>query len=235
MSSLTLRLLLMLTALAVGACRHGGSPVGRVSGIAERGRMASRTILVNPRMTETDTGIDVRRGSVFLFTALPVADEKGRRYSDSSERLLPADADGVHGSFAAVFSFFCRDRSSPAKPADRLRVLTDRDGQRADFLTPMAHVGSTHGLTDRALESGSSAIGNTRMWTAPASGRLHLFVNDWAPDDRRAEPEVRQPLLNNTGALVVTITPLGCPPELVPEPAPRINSARRPGSRGGAR
>lgn len=221
MISQSIRPLILLTATALGACRHAGTPVAKTAVTSTPHPASSVTMLVNPQAPETDTGVDVRTGSSILITAIPVADTAGRRFSDSSERLLPADADGIHGPFAILFSRFFRDRATTSSPADRLRVLSDRDGRRADFLTLMAHVGTTRGLTDHALESGSSVIGSARVWTAPATGRLHLFVNDWgpvdeAPPDRRLLRRPHDPLRNNTGALIATITDLGCRPIIVP-------------------
>ncbi len=135
------------------------------------------------------------------------------------DKSIPCSPDGPESFGGHLFDFFIRDARFPLNPAGwgsklgrvkRLRVLKDREGRRASFLTLIAALGKD----DR--EDNVYVIGSGHEFTAHASEELFLFANDW-PGGRDKEGDGRfydeegnlsETYGNNRGELEVTVKAL---------------------------
>lgn len=166
--------------------------------------MISR-VTVDPRCPSVDSEVDLIEGRKYAFVATAVRDEEGRGYSDSGISCTP---DGPSGFTGRLFDWIARDARCPLNPVHwfgpgqtkRLRVLHDRCGRRASFLTLIGHIGSDDG------PESAFVIGSGTEIVAHASGRLHLFANDWPGDVQGGGPSPSY--TNNTGLLHVSVEAL---------------------------
>ena len=166
----------------------------------------STTVWVDPRLEDVPTGVTIQRDRWYLFSATTILDASGRRYSDASETLSPATPDGSFGLLPALFNLVLRDVSSERRPHDRLRVRRDASGASAGFLVLMGCMGPSSSHAD--LGKAAFIIGSRRIWQAPCTGKLHVFVNDWPDNSSTSRPPRSMPYSNNRGGVVLTIIPL---------------------------
>ena len=147
------------------------------------------------------TGFQVEFGKTYHIEAKAVPDAQGRPYSDKGLRSTP---DGASTLVGRLFDWLARDARSPLNPVglirhDRvkhLRVLTDRFGKKAHFLTVIGCIGQP---AEADLERYAFVIGSSCDLVGYANGELFAFSNDWPGDD--SLPEEEQPYLNNTGTI----------------------------------
>jgi hypothetical protein len=166
--------------------------------------------VIDPRAPWNDTEITLHQGQRYRFTAEATKDADGLSYSDRGIRATP---DGVVGLKGRIFDFFARDARCPLDPAHwrgpgkikRLRVLRDRTGTRASFLTVIGCVGK-----DDAKEN-VFVIGKSREITCWKTDRLFVFSNDWPGGkgligDERFRDSASYS--NNTGAIKLVVETL---------------------------
>ncbi|MBL9152727.1 MAG: hypothetical protein JNK37_09590 [Verrucomicrobiales bacterium] len=164
-------------------------------------------LIVSPNEPWVSTDILLAEGDRIRITA--VADGK---YADKG---LACDANGPLGKKGRLFDRWFRNpgplspiRWTPGFGAIRhLRVLQDRDGRRASFLTLIAAIGRDD------AESNVRVVGSGADLIAHRAGPLFLFANDWPggvgeKDDARffdADGHLSKTYSNNEGSLSVTI------------------------------
>lgn len=168
--------------------------------------LSATTVMIDSQRVDIDSGIQVQAGRWYLFTTQTTLDAAGHIYADSSTHLLPANAYGPTSSFGSVFNLLLHDSSSKRRPQDRLRVRRDASGTRARFMQLIGCIGPS--TSHPQLEKEAFIIGSKRVWQAPRSGKLHLFVNDWPEDSSISRPPRETPYTNNKGGLILTVTPL---------------------------
>lgn len=168
--------------------------------------LSATTVLIDPKRVDIGSGIQVQAGRWYLFTTQTTLDAAGHIYADSSPSLLPANADGPTSGFGGVFNALLHDSSSQKRPQNRLRVRRDASGKRARFMQLIGCIGPS--TSHPQLEKEAFIIGSKRVWQAPRSGELHLFVNDWPEDSSISRPPQATPYTNNKGGLILTVTPL---------------------------
>jgi hypothetical protein len=108
-----------------------------------------------------------------------------------------------------MFDWLVRDARGPLNPVrlirrdrvKRLRVLNDRFGTKAHFLTVIGSIGQP---SEADLESSAFVIGSGCDLVAYANGELFAFANDWPGD--ASLPAKDQPYLNNTGRIELSIS-----------------------------
>ena len=205
-------LLLPLIALHLAACCTPQAPLVKVP-VAH--------VLVCSKQPWNDTGIQLKANTCYLITSKVAP---GEPYADS---YIPCTPDGPQGPLGWLQDWAGRDatgNSWKARQARKLakdegvthhlRVLSDRDGVRASFLTLIATIGKSEAPENVYV------IGSRRTFTARKSGRLYLFSNDWPGGDAlhgdgrfyTGCPCHKPTYDNNKGVLEVTIEELrDCP------------------------
>jgi hypothetical protein len=129
----------------------------------------------NPRSPWVDSGIDLKKGVSYKISAQTI---KNNPYKDE---IISCTPDGPRGLLGWLFDLAGRNppKWSPLAKGDkhgstkRLRVLRDRDGKRASFLTLIAAIGENDG------QCNVIKVGKERVFESHADGRLYLFANDW--------------------------------------------------------
>jgi hypothetical protein len=163
-------------------------------------------VCIDPKREDIATGIQIKAGCWYLFTCQPLLDDAGRPYADKEPALLPATADGSYGLVSRVFHFIAAERLASARqPHNRLRVRRVENGTPATFMQLFGCIGDSRKVPN--LENEAFIIGSCRVWKAPKSGRLHVFVNDW-PNTSQVPLGEGTPYSNNCGALWLTVTAL---------------------------
>lgn len=165
-------------------------------------------IRIDPRLSWNPTGIHMEAGRTYRITCIPRFDDQNRPYSDKG---IPCSPDGPLTWMGKIFDRMARDATSPLNPAGwvrkdkvkRLRVLRDRYGRTAHFLTLIGCIGM---VTESDLEERAFVIGSSLDFLSDRTGELCVFSNDW-PGDPSLAPE-DQPYANNTGALEVHVVAL---------------------------
>jgi hypothetical protein len=151
------------------------------------------------------TGFQIEFGKIYHIEAKAVPDAQGRPYSDKGLRSTP---DGASTLVGRLFDWLARDARSPLNPVGlirhdrvkRLRVLTDRFGKKAHFLTVIGCIGQP---AEADLERYAFVIGSSCDLVGYANGELFAFSNDWPGDD--SLPKEEQPYLNNTGTIELSV------------------------------
>lgn len=144
----------------------------------------------------------------YRFSCVSGPDALGRPYSDKG---VPCSPDGPSTWKGKMFDRIARDATSPLNPigwirkdrVKRLRVLKDRFGRSAHFLTLIGCIGK---IAESDLEEHAFVIGSKLNFLADRSGELFLFSNDW-PGDSSLKPE-DQPYANNTGVVELQVVAL---------------------------
>ena len=163
---------------------------------------------IDPTNSWNATGIILEAGATYRFTCVAGLDAQQRPYSDKG---VPCSPDGPSTWKGKVFDRLARDATSPLNPigwirkdkVKRLRVLKDRFGQAAHFLTLIGCIGM---VSERDLENHAFVIGSMLDFQADRSGELFVFSNDW-PIDSSLNAE-DQPYANNTGVLELQVVAL---------------------------
>ncbi|HMO49804.1 MAG TPA: hypothetical protein PKE26_02100 [Kiritimatiellia bacterium] len=155
-------------------------------------------IVIDPTRLWVDTGVDLVSNRVYHLVATTALDQNGRPYTDKG---INAEADGVHGMLGGLFNWMARDPFWTSHPNKRLRVLTDRDGREPRFLTLMGVIGDRP--AEHELDGFAFTIGSSLTLTSPATGRLHVFVNDWLdkPDGKGGSNRYG----NNRGIIILQV------------------------------
>lgn len=169
---------------------------------------AGYTVAYDPSARWHATGFRVRKDSRYRIEAAALPDDRRRPYADKG---IPCSPDGPTTFRGRVFDWVARDARCPLHPVGwfrrdrvkRLRVLEDRFGRRAHFLTVIGCIGR---MPEHELEQHAFIIGSGRDFVAPATGELWVFSNDWPGDE--SLPADDRPYLNNTGRIEVRITQL---------------------------
>jgi hypothetical protein len=152
------------------------------------------------------TGIHLESGKDYHIEAHALPDQWGRAYSDQG---LPCTPDGASTLIGKMFDWLARDARGPLNlirliRRDRvkhLRVLSDRFGKKAHFLTVIGSIGQP---SEADLERSAFVIGSACDLVAYATGELFAFSNDWPGDD--SLPDKDQPYLNNTGRIELSVS-----------------------------
>lgn len=166
---------------------------------------------VDARQPWHHTGLPLIKGKCYTITA---TESKG--YADST---IPCSAAGPKGRLGTAWNWLARDASHWwniahwAGPGEvkHLRVLKDANEREASFLTLIAAVG----LDDS--QSNVITVGKGCTFSAPATGELVLFANDWpglkrSQDYFNAKGELQsKSYQNNKGTLSVTVHRFDCP------------------------
>jgi hypothetical protein len=120
------------------------------------------------------TSIELKKGQRYLIIAIPSTNP---RYKDAT---IPCTPEGPKGVFGFLFDRLVRqpNRLSPFHylghgRTRQLRVLTDRVGKRASFLTLIAAIGQDDSRQNVVV------IGSRHEFEAHRDGTLYLFSNDW--------------------------------------------------------
>jgi hypothetical protein len=161
---------------------------------------------ISPTKQWNATGFPLEAGVTYRIVCRAVPDREGRPYMD---KAIPCTPDGPVGWKGWLFDRFGRDARSRWNPAGwnrrdrikRLRVMADRHGRRASFLTVIGCVGR---VREDELERHVFVVGSSCMVKPDQSGELHLFSNDW-PGDPGLPPE-DQPYANNKGGIEVEVS-----------------------------
>lgn len=206
---LALRLTLSSVAgLWVGGCSHTPKAVMPSEDLTPA---APQTVEIDPRAPWNPTGFYMERGGLYRLCAQAYPDEAGQPYRDKSIKCTP---DGPTGFRGWLLNLMARDARCPLNPANwvgpgrvkRLRVLRDGNGRRASFLTVIGTIGYDDAGPNTFV------IGQGADVTAPATGELVVFCNDW-PGGPGQEGEDRfkdsKSYANNRGRIRLTITRLG--------------------------
>ena len=163
--------------------------------------------LVEPKKPWNATGFQLIAGHIYHLRSNVIHDQKGSCYRDKNVTCNPNGPVGFKGW---LLDWLARDARCPLNPANwfgpgkikRLRVLEDFSGTRASFLTVIGAIGY-----DDSREN-VFVIGCDRTITAPASGELVVFCNDWpggpgtTGDDRFKNSKS---YFNNKGLIKLTI------------------------------
>lgn len=160
---------------------------------------------MDPKRHWNATGFHVEKNKRYRIAAevLP-----GEAYTDKGTRCTP---DGPSTFLGKAFDNVARDARNLLNVAGwvrrdrvkRLRVLVDRFGIEAHFLTVIGCIGK---VEEEDLERHAFVIGSRCEILSHASGELFVFSNDWPGDDALADKD--QPYLNNTGWVQITINDL---------------------------
>jgi hypothetical protein len=164
--------------------------------------------VIDPTKHWNPTGYELERNRVYRYAASAVPDAKGRSYSDAGLACTP---DGPKLPARLLFNLarnppVWMHRFFPPKlrhKVMRLRVLKDRRGRPAHFLSLIGCIGP---CAEDDLGKRAWMIGSGGDSTAFDTGELIVFANDWPGDEGR--PDLTQPYLNNTGALRLSVEPL---------------------------
>ena len=186
--------------------------IGCSSPTAKNGRIknssAGSRFVMCAKEPWNDTGQKLRKDRCYRLTARV---KEGEEYKDDT---LPCTPDGPNSFLGRAFNAVGRDATFPLNPVrwigpgriKRLRVLHDRDGKRASFLTLIAAIGRN----DR--EDNVYVIGSGGTFKAHHSGELVVFSNDWpGGPGGEGDPsrfDQSKSYANNHGRLVVTIEEL---------------------------
>lgn len=160
---------------------------------------------VDPRKRWNATNFHVERGKRYLIVSEVIA---GEAYTDKG---TPCTPDGPSSIMGRAFDKIARDARSPLNvvgwtrrdKVKRLRVLVDRFGRTAHFLTIIGCVGE---VEEESLEQHAFVIGSSCEIIMPESGELFVFSNDWPGDETL--PDKDQPYLNNTGWIQISVDEL---------------------------
>jgi hypothetical protein len=133
--------------------------------------------VMNPRLPWNDTGVNLEQGKRYRITVQTDTGSQGL-YADQSVECTP---DGPVGFKGWLLDTFARNAEFPLNPVHwldigkikHLRVLRDRDGSRASFLTVVGCIGRDDS------EANTFIIGRGREIVAHATGELVVFSNDW--------------------------------------------------------
>jgi hypothetical protein len=170
-------------------------------------RPGAHVVTIDPRKPWNPTRFQLQAGRTYHFEAAAEKDAAGHDYQDST---IPCTPNGPCGFKGWLFDKVVRDARLHINPfhwfgpgkIKRVRVLKDRDGHRATFLTVIGAVG-----TNDAREN---VIGSGRDVTAHASGELVVFCNDW-PGGKGASGDARFAdsitYMNNRGQIRLSIEP----------------------------
>lgn len=181
-------------------CRHLPNPMNDIVA-------PGQSFDINPRQPWNLTGLQMQKGERYHFRAEAGPDACGRPYLDKS---MPCTPDGPVGAKGRFFDWLARDARCPLNPAGwfgpgavkHLRVLQDRTGRRASFLTVVGVIGRD----DRP--ENAFVIGREREVVAHADGELVVFCNDW-PGGTGLTGEARfadsKSYANNCGMIRLTV------------------------------
>lgn len=135
-------------------------------------------VTLYPRVPWNHTGVKLEKGRRYRITASIMIDDEKQPYADDRTPCTPAGPIGLKGW---ILDTFARNPRFPLNPArwlgpgkiKQLRVLLDREGTRASFLTVIGCV------DEDDTASNAIVIGWGREIVAYATGELVLFSNDW--------------------------------------------------------
>jgi hypothetical protein len=164
--------------------------------------------VVDPTKPWNATGLHIGAGKTYRINCITSLDAQQRPYSDMG---LPCSPDGPSTWKGRIFDRLARDATSSLNPVGwirkdrvkRLRVLKDRFGRTAHFLTLIGCIGK---VSESDLQGNAFVIGSMLDFTADRSGELFVFSNDW-PIDSSLKTE-DQPYANNTGGVKLELMAL---------------------------
>jgi hypothetical protein len=163
-----------------------------------------QTIPIDPKKPWNETGFQMEAGKTYRLKAETVGDDP---YKDDNQ---PCNPDGPTGFRGWLFDRIGRDLSNPFNPLHRcghgkikrLRVLQDRNGKRASFLTVIGAIGKNDD------QNNVFVIGSGCEVVAHRTGELVVFCNDW-PGGYGGSGEERfqnsASYSNNKGQILVTV------------------------------
>ena len=163
-------------------------------------------ITVDPCEPWNNTSVHLEVGMHYRLTTRAVPGPDGRAYADKTMSCTP---DGPVGFKGWLFDFFARDAEFPLNPVHwigpgkikRLRVLRDRDGRRASFLTVVGCIGRDDSMANTFV------MGRECEIVAHASGERVVFSNDWPGGTGNSEHRFddSESYDNNHGLILHTI------------------------------